>query len=178
MIVFDTETTALVENTLVPLDQQPRIIQLSAAKLDDTTLNEIDRLTFMCNPGIPIPAAVTKITGFTNADVADKPKFARWYPLLVEFVLGQRTLVAHNLPYDRRVLSYELERIGRLIQFPWPPVHWCTVELTADMTGKYLKLTELYQILFGKPLEQEHHADADVDALIEVVRQLRVKGLI
>jgi DNA polymerase III epsilon subunit-like protein len=176
VIVLDTETTELVENTLVPLDQQPRIIQLCAAKLDDETLEEVARLKFMCNPGVPIPAEVTKITGFTDADVKDKPKFARYYPQLVDFFFGERTLVAHNLPYDRKLLSYELMRLDKLIQFPWPPEHICTVEATADISGKYLKLTELYEMLTGTKLAQTHHADDDVDALVVCVRKLREHG--
>ena len=39
MIIFDTETTDLVKPGLVPLEDQPHIIEFAGIKLDDFTLN-------------------------------------------------------------------------------------------------------------------------------------------
>src|SRR6185312_12803109 len=88
MIVLDTETTGLPEPELVPLDQQPHIIEFGAIKLNDDTLEQVDQMHFMVNPGIPIPPIITKITGITDADVHGKKKFASAVLPLSEFFLG------------------------------------------------------------------------------------------
>ena len=51
MIVFDLETTGLPKAEGSDLDIQPKIIEFGALKLDDETLEEVDRLEFFCNPG-------------------------------------------------------------------------------------------------------------------------------
>ena len=103
MIVFDLETTGLPKAEGADLDLQPRITEFGAVKLDDD-LNEIGVLEFMCNPGIPLDPQITKITGITDEELANKKPFVAMLDEVCDFFLGERTLVAHNLPFDRTVL--------------------------------------------------------------------------
>ena len=72
----------------------------------------------MCNPGHSLDPKITKITGIKDEDLKDKKPFIAHYKELSHWFLGQRSLAAHNLPFDRKVLRYELERIDKLTKFP------------------------------------------------------------
>src|SRR5689334_2991604 len=163
MIVFDTETTGLVQPTLVPLDQQPEIIELGAVLLNDKTLAEEDCYTALVRPKkLPLDPKITQITGLKSTDLQDQQPFAARYLGLCEFFAGEKTLVGHNLDFDRNLLWFELARIDRVKQFPWPWEHKCTVELTFHFNGYRLSQDKLYQHYFNKPPEGAHRALNDV----------------
>jgi DNA polymerase-3 subunit epsilon len=176
MILLDTETTGLPDISITPLDAQPRIIELAAWKIDPVSFRKIGEINFLCDPGVPIPAKVTEITGITDADVKGKPSFARMLPILTDFFLGTKYMVAHNLPFDRQMIGWELERIGRSFQFPWPPEHICTVERSQDISGKFTSLTDLYVHYYGMDPGQKHRGEGDVAILYEVVKKMREEG--
>ena len=73
MIIFDTETTGLYANTLLPLKQLPKIVEFYALKLDDVTLEEVGELDQLLDPSQPLDEEVQKITGLTDADLRGKP---------------------------------------------------------------------------------------------------------
>lgn len=171
MIVFDTETTSLTEISGAPIDQQPRIVEFYGAKLDDQTLEQTDTLSFLCNPGILIPKESVAITGINDDLVRYEQPFVSHLEDLTNFFLGEKIMVAHNLPYDRDVLYYELKRIGAEYRFPWPPTHVCTVEQTFHFLGYRLNLGELHRLMLGEPHKEAHRAKADVDALIRIIRK-------
>ena len=180
MILIDTETDGLLGPTALPLEQQPKIIQVALLVLDATKkkMPRIHEWNTFVNPGRPIPLEVTKITGITNAMVKDAPSFAKIYPALIQFFCGQKEMVAHNLPFDRGVLAGELQRIGKLLQFPWPPVHICTAETTEHIQGKYMRQEALYEHCTGRPANQTHRANDDVAQLEEIVRWCRQEKLL
>jgi len=176
MIVWDTETTGLIEKGAVPLVKQPHIVEFAGVKLYDETLEPYGDLEFMCKPPIPLSEKITEITGLTDDDLKDCKPFAAYYKKLVDFFFGERVIVAHNLSYDVGMLSLELRRLDRLVKFPWPPEHKCTMELTKDIKGKWMKQGVLYKHYMGYDPEQEHRAMADVNQLVEVVRKMRDDG--
>ena len=117
MIVFDLETTGLPKAEGADLDLQPKITEFGAVKLDKD-LNQIGILEFMCNPMIPLDPKIIKITGITNEELMSKKPFVTMFGEVCDFFLGEETLVAHNLPFDRTVLKFELERLGKITSFP------------------------------------------------------------
>lgn len=167
MIIFDTETTGLPEPAGAPLTKQPSIIEFGAIKFDDNNPEqEIDRLEFLINPGtLPLPPIITEITGIKDDDLRDKPRFPAVFPHIVEFFLGERFVVAHNLQFDLNLLSFELRRMNRQYAFPWPPVQICTVEATMHLNGYRLKLDKLHEMATGTPVPEAHRAIKDVEAL-------------
>jgi DNA polymerase III epsilon subunit-like protein len=178
MILFDTETTGLPQPLSVPLDRQPRIIEFSALKLDDKSLKEKDRINIMINPGVPISAEITRITGIKQEDLEDKKSFGVHFRSLVDFFLGETILVAHNLDFDGKLLQFDLQRIGREFTFPWPFRRICTVEASYPIKNYRLNLGALYEIATGKKLQGAHRAINDTLALAECVRYLTKKGFI
>lgn len=175
MVLLDNETTALIRNGLIPLDQQPEIIEFGAVKLDDKTLKEVGSLRFLLKPRIlPLAPEVTKITGLTTDDVKNQKPFVAHYREIADFFLGERTLVAHNAPFDAGMLELELRRIGKLIRFPWPIEHICTSERNTDKTnGKYVHLYVLYEMVTGEKITQTHRADDDARLLVPIVKWMR-----
>lgn len=173
MIIIDTETTSLMGMSALPTEQQPRMIEWAGLKVDDRTLEETGRWSGFINPGVPIPPEVTRITGISDHQVKDAKKFAGVLPAITELFLGERIVVAHNASFDLAVLETELHRVGRVTQFPWPPVRYCTVELTSHLALPDRKLTTLHTHLFGLKPQQTHRAMDDVLLLLKVVRKLR-----
>lgn len=178
MIVWDTETTGLPKPESCPLVEQPQIIELAAIKLDDKTLKEKARMEFLCNPKVPLPEEIKKITHITDNMLRDQPPFISFIPELTDFFLGERTMAAHNLGFDRSLLAFELCRIDMLTKFPWPPHHLCTVEASFGIKNRRLKLVELHEMVTGKPHKDAHRAMADVEALCTVIRWLKKEGWI
>lgn len=178
MILLDTETTNLTAPEAAPLDQQPHIMEFAAIKLDDKSLLEKDRLDFLCNPRVLIPPESVKITGINDAMVAKRPPLVTFFGQLVEFFLGERIVIAHNLAFDIGVMKYEFMRLGRLTAFPYPPIQICTVEKTINLKGHRLALGDLHLFLTGKPHSDAHRAMPDVEALVRVVRELKKKGML
>lgn len=178
MIVFDTETTGLPKPEGVPLDQHPQVIEYAGIRLHDETLEELGRFEFLCHPGIQLPEIIVKITHITDALLAGKPSFGANFKALAEFHLGERIWVAHNIAFDRYMLTNEMRRIGKLNFFPWPQEHKCTVEAATPIFGRKAKLGELHKHFFGKEHEEAHRAMPDVEGLVNCVRELRKGGMI
>ena len=103
-IILDTETTGLD-----PL-QGDRIIEVAAIEL--VNLLPTGALFHrVIDPERDIPAEATRIHGFTNADLAGKPRFASILTDLVAF-LGDAPIIAHNAPFDFGFLDSEFRRCG------------------------------------------------------------------
>lgn len=176
MIVIDTETTDLHSQDALPLDKQPRIIELALLKLNDKTLEEVDHFHELIYPGFQISDEITKITGITNAMLEGKPPIQAHFPKITEFFLGEKILCAHNCEFDAKLMEFELRRYKREFRFPWPPERKCTVELTEHLKGFRLKLLDLYAMATkGGKIEGAHRALTDTRALATAIRWLRSK---
>lgn len=170
MIIFDTETTGLVLPSVVGLELQPYIIDFAAVKVDLNKMKIVDQVEFLCKPPIMLPAIITKITGVKDADLADLDPFSNHYEEVANLFVGEFEVVAHNVAFDTKLLEFELTRMGKQFQFPWPMRRCCTVEATYHLKNRRLKMTELYEIATGKPLGQKHRAMSDVMDLWEIVK--------
>ena len=178
MIILDFETTGFLAANVAPLSQQPKAIEFAAIKLDDKTLEEVGRLDFLINPKMPIPAGSSKVNNIFDKDVIDQPEFSHFYPQLAMFFLGEKYVFAHNLSFDMSILRLELQRLGRLTQFPWPPVQICTVNQTKKIKGFRMSLSVLYEHLFGELAPKGHRAMVDVETLTRCVIELVNKDII
>jgi DNA polymerase III epsilon subunit-like protein len=179
MIIFDSETTGLINHASAPLDTQPEIIEVGALKLDDKTLDEIGALSYLVKPKrFPLPVKITEITGITDAHLLGEQAFARRLPELRAFFRGEETVVAHNCSYDVGMMVLELRRLDAVHKFPWPWVQLCTVELNMDVKGYRLKLGDLYEIATGRKPAVAHRAIDDCRTLAEIVRWMRTQNKI
>jgi len=165
IIILDTETTGLLKPKLVPLDQQPKIIEFGALSIEGKTKKKINQLL---DPEMTLPEIITQITGITNADLVGQPTFETFLPKIIKFFKGTNILIAHNAPFDTGMLRNELARLD-YDQFPWPEHIICTVQEYKTSIGKWPKLEELYANVMGKPLNQTHRAMDDCEALYEIL---------
>lgn len=168
ILFFDTETTGLTLHPEAELRKQPRVIEFAAVLVDSETGEELGTHVTLCNPGIPLEAIITKITGLTDDALRDAPTFEQALPGIRAIMARADVLVAHNLPFDRDMLRHELRR-AQATDFPWPRGMACTVGLYRGAWGRDMKLLELFEHVTGAPLVQTHRALDDVRALVACV---------
>lgn len=144
--VVDVETTGFNYRT-------DRIIQFGAVKVRNHQI--VDTLSFLVNPGIPIPDEASKVNGITNEMVEGLPSFTEHIDEVLTFI-GSDTLLAHNAPFDKGFIEYQL---GETL-----PNRWLDTLSYAKEYYPYslnYKLGTLYKDLVQKEPENAHDALAD-----------------
>jgi len=169
-MIIDTETTDLINNMAVKLEQQPEIISLYYTIVDLDTGAKVKDESFLFKPSKPIREEITKINGITNDMVKDAPPFASVALLLKEECELMPLVIAHNAAYDRDMIELEMLRCG--VSVNWQRI-LCTVEQTMHLKGYRLSLTNLYKELFEVDFEEKHSAAGDVAALTKCCVELR-----
>lgn len=169
-LIFDTETTGLLPHPDAPLNEFPRIIEFGGVLMSTEDGSILEEAQILINPGVPLEPIITKITGLTDEDLAGEPPIGEFFPALERLFREAGCLVAHNLPFDRGVLTSELLRAERLEGWPWPAKNVCTVGLYKEVWGRNPKLLELYEYVIGEPLAQTHRALDDVKAMVEIIQ--------
>jgi DNA polymerase-3 subunit epsilon len=155
-VVVDVETTG-------GHGEQHRITEIAAVKLRDGVI--VDRYQSLINPQRAIPPGITRLTGISDAMVADAPVFAGIAGAFDEFI-GEAIFVAHNVNFDYGFVSREYARLGQRFRRP----KLCTC---ASMRKLYpghdsyslASLCERYQI----PLKSHHRAMCDAEAAAELL---------
>ena len=102
-VCFDLETTGLLKD-------DPRITELGAVRVRNGRVS--GTYGQLVNPGIPIPANVTRLTGIDDSMVAGSPTIAQALPGFLEFC-GNDVLIGHNInQFDVPVIQLEAQRSG------------------------------------------------------------------
>lgn len=167
---FDWETTGLTLHPDAPLRKQPFSIEFGGALLSLRTGKVVDTMNVVINPGFEVEPIITKITGHTNEFLAAHRPFIAEWPEIRKFFDRATAMFAHNLPFDKMILSLELMRNG-VTDFEFPARPTCTVGLYREQYGRNPKLSELYEDKTGKPANQKHQALADVMLMVEIVQK-------
>ena len=167
-VVLDTETTGLLEPEMVSVavvDQQ-----------GESILHEFVRPAKAIEPG------ASRITGITDAMVADKPPFPEVEPLLTG-AIADRLVVIYNAAYDSQVLRNTYARYG----LPMPEHQtWCAMEWFARLNGEWNAVRGSYvwkslakaAAFFGVENPSAHDALADCRTTWKVLQEgLRRAGL-
>ena len=173
-VVLDFETTGLDA-------EKDRVIEVGVALFHDGVLERSRH--WLINPGVPISAEITAITGITDAMVEGAPGFdGCWEELRAE--LEGRIPVAYNQSFDTRFFWAECRRIGvptRGVDVPpacaddgvWvDPLVWAR-ELQKQERGH--KLVDVCARL-GIPLENAHRASHDAEAAGRASRRTQRKS--
>lgn len=172
IVIADTETTDLVKTELVKIELQPHIVEFAAIRLNIDTLQEVASINMRINPGVPIPAESSKVTGIFDEHVKDCPSFSDVSGDICSFFTGTTILVGHNIEFDTSMIHIELKRAGLEKRFPWPVKHIDTVNASSHLTKKWLTLSELYEIATGRKLIGAHGALVDCKATAVCLRWL------
>ena len=107
-IVFDIETTGLSNKT-------ERITEIGAVRMVGGEIK--DSFNTLANPGKPIPNDIVKLTGITDAMVADAPSEAEALQAFYDFCGDCRVLVAHNAKFDTGFIRAAAQRCGMPYEF-------------------------------------------------------------
>lgn len=86
-----------------------------------------------------------------------------------------RTIVAHNLEFDLRVMANECDKSGSLI--PPAAASICTMKRAREI-GEKGTLAAMHEKLTGKPLLDAHDALVDARACLAVLRELFLRGAV
>lgn len=176
-VIFDTETTALIQNSLISDQFMPRVIEFYACAVDDED-NVVGELEFLCSPGdkfLPLEDIIVKITHITDDMVRGQPMFSHFIPAVRQFIEDADAVVAHNLSYDIEVVNAEFAR-HKAEPVRWPDRKICTVEATEWYKGHRLNLGSLHEYLFGESFADAHRAKNDVQALTRCFCEIRRRG--
>ncbi|CAN5322181.1 hypothetical protein BH23VER1_BH23VER1_36450 [soil metagenome] len=163
-VVVDVETTGM-------RSEYHRVTEIGAVKVRAGAV--VDRYQTLINPGRSIPPAITKLTGISDAMVADAPTFADVADAFRAFV-GDAVFVAHNARFDYGFLRDEFARLG--VSFRRPTL--CTV---VAMRRFYPGLAS-YRLGnlcadFGIRLDSHHRASCDAEATAGLLKLVNAKRL-
>lgn len=180
-LLYDTETTGLTNNRLIPLDDQPEIIEIAMSLVDLKTGRSISTFDSLIQPSkYPMSPQTIKETKtrLSNTLLAKAPLFAKVAPTIRKRIEEAPVVIAHNLSFDKEMIDIEYERLDPRAPIKWPSRCICTVEQSAFMKGHRLNLTALHVELFGKEFDTAHRARPDLDALIRCTVELFKRGFI
>ncbi|GAA2722773.1 hypothetical protein CAE01nite_14380 [Cellulomonas aerilata] len=161
-VVVDLETTGGTPGA-------DAITEIGAVKVrGGEVLGEFQTLV---NPGTPVPAFISTLTGITTGMVAGAPRIAQVLPSFLEFARGA-VLVAHNAPFDVGFLKAAASASG----YPWPgnqvvdTVRLARRVVLRDEAPNH-KLGTL-AALFGASVTPDHRALSDARATVDVLHAL------
>ncbi len=144
-----------------------RVLEVAVAMLEGGTVH----LAFdaLLDPGIPVPAAVARLTGITDQMVAGCPRFADVAPRLGR-VLEDAIFVAHNARFDWGFLAGECAAAG----VPAPQgAPLCTIRLTRRLVPELRhRRLEHVAAFFGVENRARHRAFGDALATAYILRAL------
>lgn len=175
--VFDTETTGLLGSKLIPLDQQPEVIEFYGCVVNFTAkgYKVIKEVESLFKPSKPITLEITRITGINDDTVKGAPKFIDWAGKIKKEIESSKIVIAHNASFDRGMIDLEMKRLD--MEVKWPRII-CTVEQTVGIKGFRLNLSRLHEELFGEKFSGAHRAKEDVQALVRCCHALTQKGIL
>ncbi len=154
-VCLDTETTGL--------DESAEIIEIGMVKVIDGQI--ADRYSQLIKPYNPIPETITQLTSIDDAMVADQPHWEGVEQAVLDFI-GDYTLVAHNVSFDRGMLENHL---GRVLPNQWVDTH--------DMAKIFVPTLTSYKLIsiagaLGISGDGFHRALQDADITAQVLLKL------
>ncbi len=156
-IAVDTETNGLAGEAC-------EITEIGAVLVGGGELH--DRWQSLVRPNLPLRRGIQRFTGITQAMVDAAPPPEAVLPAL-QGLLRERVMVAHNAPFDRRVLVQAFARAD--LEWPQPPVI-CTAAMARTLLPlqRERRLAALADAL-GIEVKLAHRALADAETCARVL---------
>ncbi len=151
LVVIDCETTGL--------GRHDRIVEVAAVTLDPRTWERVDEYDTLINPERDV--GPTGLHGITASMVEAAPTFAEIAAALSRRLHGS-VLIAHNLPFDARMLEYEFDRLDVTFNVG---TGMCTYRATGE---KLIAACKRYRVA----LDHQHRALADARATAVLAREV------
>ncbi len=156
-LVVDTETNGLS-------GEECELTEVGTVLVGGGELH--DRYSSLVRTQMPLRRGIQRFTGITQTMVDGAPALDAVIPQVQERLRG-RVLVAHNAPFDRRVLRQAFDRCE--LEWPEPPV-LCTAALARVMLPlqRERRLAALADAL-GIDVHQAHRALPDAETCARVL---------
>lgn len=173
-VVFDTETTG----TNVKKD---KIVQIATVRMKNGKVVESEDGTFnqLINPEMPIPKEASDVNGITDEMVENAPT--------IDTVLGKflgkhmnkqnGIIVVYNSKFDipllnRLIREYNISASTDLKEKQLAKTldPFILIQRIHPFLGAKKKLSQQYEWLFNKPMENAHDALADVKGTLDVLK--------
>ncbi len=182
ILIFDTETTGLIDNHTMKIDKQPEVIEFYGHGVDLATGEIGQTLEVLVKPVTPIEEGyqggkkIIQITGIDDVLLEEERAvpFNTLKDVFHSFIETAPGVLAHNLSFDMEIIDLEFERRGMKVE--WPATRICTVEQTVHLKGYRLSLAGLHELLFGEEFPKAHRAKNDVMALTRCAVELFKRG--
>ena len=184
ILVFDTETTGLPQDSSLPATHSPNnwphLVSISWAVIDSTTNTVVKSHSYIVRPDKwTIPVEASNIHGITQAQALN---FGIPLGDVIEAFNGEQcdVMVAHNMKFDLNVVTNAILWDLNTPFKGFPKRKVCTMEigrLMCKLPGrygyKYPKLSELYQHVTGQlpKANQLHNALFDTLYLCEIIQK-------
>lgn len=161
VIAIDFETTGLIP-------QVDRATEVAALLVREGRV--VSSYQTLINAGLPIPRAVTALTGITTEMLRDAPKPKEVFGKLRDFI-GDLPVVAHHAAFDHSIFRAELHRAGFRRE---PDLFLCTKLLARRVVPdlESYKLGALASHLNVRFESMAHRAMADAEVLVQVLNAL------
>ncbi|MCA9398785.1 MAG: 3'-5' exonuclease [Candidatus Omnitrophica bacterium] len=157
LVVLDLETTG-------PWVEMDRIIEIAMVKR--TVQGEEKVFDQRVNPEMPIPQVVQELTGISNEDVKNAPRFVEIAKNILEFLEGA-DLAGFNVErFDLPLLAREMNTAG--LQFNWRERRVYDAQKVFHINEKR-DLSAAYKFYCSKELDNAHSALADTRATLDVL---------
>lgn len=158
LVILDLETTGL-------WIEKDRIIEIACLRVEPDGAHT--QYVKKVNPGMPIPEIVTELTGISDSDVKDAPKFKEIAGEVNTFI-GHADVAGFNVEvFDLPVLERELFEAG--FKFEWKSRKIFDAQKVFHYHEKR-DLSAAYKFYCAKDLENAHSALGDADATFEILR--------
>ncbi len=160
LVGFDLETTSTEVATTTPTQA---CLVLRQGTADYVLLNTL------VNPGQHIDEEASRITGITNAMVANAtgyPQVAEYIQRLVEYYRPQYVVGYNIIQFDLPIID---RCCGSEVFKGTVPIDVLNAAMRYFPTCPSFKLGDMYHQFVGKPLEGAHDASADVVGCIELL---------
>lgn len=154
-VALDVETTGLEPGT-------DEIIELAAVKFQGNEV--LETFSYLIKPRHSLPLKITRLTGITDEELADAPRFSAVAPDFVRFVKNY-TIVGHSVNFDLTMLR------AQGLNLPQP--YYDTFDLATLLLPQSpaYKLSVLAEGM-GITHDSAHRALADADATRQVFLKL------
>jgi len=153
---LDVETTGLDP-------QRDRIIEVAVIVARGPVV--LERYSSLVDPGVPIPADTTLLTGIDDALVDGAPTIAEVIAQVAALV-GDRDVVAHNAAFDRAFVGAAAARAGVVVGGRWlDSLELARIALPRLRTHRLRDLAEAFGV--DEPF---HRASGDTEALFVLWR--------
>jgi DNA polymerase III alpha subunit (gram-positive type) len=181
VLVFDTETTGLVDKSLLPLQYKdlalhPYITQLSAVlyDVDNQKVVKVFNTYVKIPDHVEIPEIVQQLTGITKEKCNGGMEIGEALSTFYQLYLKCDAIVAHNMWFDSKMIRIECMRN----QFPQMLKIFYQDESTKPISctmmegmrycdlNRFVRLSVLYELLFKEDANQYELHNSLVDTMV------------